>query len=127
MFSPEIDDIVVIGDEKLFVTNHNQDEPCEITLENGDVYVIFEDEDEAGSYAKEYWEMEIDSNPEHLVDEVGLEQLVEWAYAGGGLSEWVDEWYNKPNEVFSQRGEEPVEAQYVGAVYKGEVVLYLQT
>ena len=128
MFDPEEGDIVIIGEAKLLVTGVQEnaedyafDEALTITLENRDAYTIFEDKSGVQGYIREYWTLVGDNDPDELIDHVGPEQIIEWAY-NGGLDNWIEDQAADPTTFFEGAA---IEAQYVGREYKGNVVLYL--
>jgi uncharacterized protein YlzI (FlbEa/FlbD family) len=124
MFDPEEKDIVVIGEEKLFVTAVEYDDAPTITLENGNRYKVFEDIEEAGERAQEYWEDFAVNDSGEFIFYIGEDQIIDWAF-NGGLDDWLDEWKYKPKEHFSP-GHTEIRAEYIGIDYKGEVILYFQ-
>ena len=75
-----------------------------------DVY-LFEDEEAAGTYARQYWEDCIEGDRETAIEILGTDTLLSWAlgeYAGPGatqvrsLSEWLDLYLHAPEEHFEE-------------------------
>lgn len=76
----------------------------------GREWVLFEDSDEAGKKAREYWADEAEHDPNSFTEMVGAETLIQWGLgraAGPGstmvnsLEEWLDLWLNNPEEHFA--------------------------
>ena len=75
----------------------------------GTTIYIFEDEEEAGNYAREYWREMIEQDPDEAVHILGSDTLIQWALgrsAGPGsskvssLNEWLDLYKSAPEEHF---------------------------
>jgi|TARA_R100000008_G_scaffold77931_1_gene58622 hypothetical protein len=82
---------------------------------------VFKSEEEAGQYARQYWEDYIDSeSSEEVVHLLGAENLIQWALgkpAGPGsrkvnsLEEWLDLYKEDPSEHFEDG---PFEIEAIG-------------
>ena len=82
---------------------------------------LFKDEEEAGQFARDYWEEYIDhESSDAIVEMMGAETLVSWALgklAGPGsvkvrnLEEWLDLYLEAPDEHFESG---PFEVEAIG-------------
>ena len=89
--------------------------------EHGAEIYLFKDEEEAGQFARDYWEEYIDGeSSEEIVCMLGAETLVSWALgklAGPGsvkvrnLEEWLDLYLEAPDEHFESG---PFEVEAIG-------------
>tara|TARA_R100000808_G_C2149993_1_gene158564 strand:- start:2501 stop:2959 length:459 start_codon:yes stop_codon:yes gene_type:complete len=86
----------------------------------GHSFCVFEDEEQAGDHAREYWRDYIESDPREAVEILGAENLMQWALgrpAGPGsrkvnsLEEWLDLYKEDPSEHFE---EGPFEIEAIG-------------
>ena len=95
-------------DGKLYhVTDYREYGAIEIVTEEGEEFVLFQSEEDAGEQAKEYWEDLAINDPQEFTCLVGEETLVQWGlgqWGGPGstkvqsLHEWLDLWLDTPEE-----------------------------
>jgi len=104
---------IVIDGELYHVTNTRQigyGDTVEIDTEEGESFILSEDDDTAGAAARERWEDMAKNDPSEFACMVGEETLIAWALgqsAGPGnthvtsLNEWLDLVATVPNEEWA--------------------------
>jgi hypothetical protein len=104
-----------------------------IETEDGEEYYIFEDRDQAGEAAREYWEDLAQDDPHEFAYLVGEETLIQWGlgnYAGPGstqvqnLQEWLDLWLDTPEEQFASYDSQEREFKCKHPDWAGYTVAY---
>jgi uncharacterized protein YndB with AHSA1/START domain len=95
------------GERVVFDESDTNDYGCTYIDVDGNEYIVFEDTEEAGEKAREYWADMAEDDPEEFTCIVGKGTLVKWALgqsAGpgtsqvGSLEEWLDLWEDVPEE-----------------------------
>jgi hypothetical protein len=104
---------IVIDGERYHVTNSRQigyGDTWEIDTEEGESFIVSEDDDTAGAAARDRWEDMAKNDPSEFACMVGEETLVAWAlgqYASPGstpvssLTEWLDLVATVPSEEWA--------------------------